>query len=61
MVYEQAPYQDCTEEHYVEFAKKMPEDIDWTSLKDYEQEDNTIGNQTLACTADSCEVVDIGR
>ena len=61
MVYEQAPYQDCTEEHYLEFAKKMPEHIDWTNLKDYEQEDNTVGNQTLACTADSCEIVDIGR
>jgi len=60
MVYEQAPYQDCTEEHYKEFLAKMPEFIDWSKLADYEQEDNTVGNQTLACTADSCEVVDIG-
>tara|TARA_X000001316_G_C921875_1_gene36495 strand:- start:641 stop:2572 length:1932 start_codon:yes stop_codon:yes gene_type:complete len=59
MVYEQAPYQDCTEEHYKEFLAKMPEFIDWSKLADYEQEDNTVGNQTLACTADSCEVVDI--
>jgi ribonucleoside-diphosphate reductase alpha chain len=60
MVYEQAPYQDCTEEHYKEFLAKMPEFIDWSKLADYEQEDSTVGNQTLACTADSCEVVDIG-
>jgi ribonucleoside-diphosphate reductase alpha chain len=39
----------------------MPQFIDWTKLKDYENEDNTTGNQTLACTADSCEVVDIGK
>lgn len=59
MVYEQAPYQDCTEEHYKEFLAKMPKFIDWSKLTEYEQEDNTVGNQTLACTADSCEVVDI--
>ena len=39
----------------------MPELIDRTKLKDYETEDNTVGNQTLACTADSCEIVDIGK
>jgi ribonucleoside-diphosphate reductase alpha chain len=61
MVYEQAPYQDCSQDTYKEFSKKMPEFIDWTKLKDYETEDNTVGNQTLACTADSCEVVDIGK
>jgi len=59
MVYEQAPYQDCDEAHYKEFLTKMPEFIDWTKLAEYEQEDNTIGNQTLACTADACEIVDI--
>ena len=61
MVYEQAPYQDCSQDTYKEFSKKMPEFIDWTKLKDYETEDNTVGNQTLACTADSCEIVDIGK
>ena len=59
MVYEQAPYQDCTEEHYKEFLTKMPEFIDWSKLAEYEKEDNTVSNQTLACTADSCEMVDI--
>ena len=38
---------------------KMPKKVDWTKLAEYEQEDNTIGNQTLACTADACEIVDI--
>jgi len=58
-VYEQAPYQDCDEKTYNEYVKKMPLDIDWTKLADYEQEDNTVSMQTLACTADSCEIVDI--
>ena len=44
---------------YNEYVKKMPLDIDWTKLADYEQEDNTVSMQTLACTADSCEIVDI--
>ena len=37
----------------------MPEKIDWSKLSEYEQEDNTLGTQTLACTGDVCEVVDI--
>ena len=59
MVYEQAPYQDCNKGEYEEFLAKMPQFIDWDKLTEYEQEDNTIGNQTLACTADSCEIVDM--
>ena len=58
-VYEQAPYQDCTEAHYAECAEKMPLHIDWKILSDYEKEDNTVSMQTMACTADSCEIVDI--
>ena len=37
----------------------MPTDIDWTKLSDYEKEDNTSGMQTMACTGDVCEMVDI--
>lgn len=57
--YAQAPYQDCNEETYKEALSKMPESIDWTKLASYEVEDNTAGSQTLACSGDSCEVVDI--
>jgi len=28
-------------------------------LSDYEKEDNTSGSQTLACSGDSCEIVDL--
>ena len=57
--YQQAPYQDCDKEEYEELLVKMPESIDWSKLSEYEQEDNTIAMQTMACTGDVCEVVDI--
>jgi len=28
-------------------------------LCDYEKEDNTVAMQTLACTGDTCEIVDL--
>jgi ribonucleoside-diphosphate reductase alpha chain len=52
--YPQAPYQDITEEQYNEFLERMPKDIDWSKF--VEEEDNTIGQQTLACSAGSCEI-----
>ena len=57
--YQQAPYQDCNEEQYQELLDKMPSRIDWSKLSEYEQEDNTAAMQTLACSGDSCEIVDI--
>jgi len=57
--YQQAPYQDCTKEQYEELLEQMPERIDWTKLSEYEQEDNTAAMQTLACSGDSCEIVDL--
>ena len=57
--YQQAPYQDCDEETYQEMLDKMPKRIDWSKLSEYENEDNTSGSQTLACSGDSCEIVDL--
>jgi len=57
--YAQAPYQDCDKATYKEAAAKMPKKIDWAKLSEYEMEDNTAGSQTLACSGDSCEVVDL--
>ena len=57
--YQQAPYQDCTKEEYEALLSSMPERIDWEKLSEYEQEDNTAAMQTLACSGDSCEIVDI--
>ncbi len=58
--YRQAPYQDCSEEEYKKALEKMPKEINWKDLSFYEAEDTTTGLQTLACSADGCEVVDIG-
>jgi len=59
-VYQQAPYQDCTEDEYNAMLVKSPENIDWNRLMDYEKEDTTSGSQTFACSGDTCEIVDIG-
>ncbi len=52
--YVQAPYQDATKEQYEALRKITPKQIDWTSF--IEEDDNTEGSQTLACTGGSCEI-----
>ena len=59
--YRQAPYQEITEDEYVDWCSKMPEDIDWTKLQLYESEDTTSGSQELACSGGVCEIVEIGK
>ena len=57
--YQQAPYQECDATKYREVLECMPDKIDWGLLSEYELEDTTTGMQTLACSGDSCEIVDI--
>ena len=57
--YQQAPYQEVGKSDYEMLLSCMPEGIDWSKLSEYEQEDNTAGSQTLACSGDSCEIVDL--
>ena len=57
--YQQAPYQECGKSDYKELLSLMPKNIDWSELSDYEKEDNTSGSQTMACSGDSCEIVDL--
>ena len=57
--YQQAPYQDVGKSDYKELLSLMPKSIDWAKLSEYEAEDNTAGSQTLACSGDSCEIVDL--
>lgn len=57
--YQQAPYQACTEEEYQAMYDASPKMLDWSLLPNYEAEDNTSGMQTMACSADSCEIVDL--
>ena len=55
-VYQQAPYTDINQQQYKEMLMTMPTDIDWTGLATYEQEDNTIASQELACVGGVCEI-----
>ena len=70
--YQQAPYQECSKDKpvyglddkivlhsYESLLQLMPTEIDWDKLTDYEQEDNTAGMQTMACSGDVCEIVDL--
>jgi len=59
-VYQQAPYQECTKDEYNDMLSRMNTRINWSKLRDYEVSDTTSGSQTMACSGDSCEVVDIG-
>lgn len=57
--YQQAPYQDCSEEEYLALQDASPTVIDWPAFAEYEQEDNTASMQTLACSSGVCEIVDL--
>jgi ribonucleoside-triphosphate reductase (thioredoxin) len=57
--YQQAPYQDIDADTYKEWAAKMPKNVNWSLLQEFEKEDTTSGGRELACTAGVCEIVDI--
>lgn len=52
--YRQAPFEEITEEQYMEFPK-VP-NVDWGKLKHYEKHDTTTASHELACTAGACEL-----
>ena len=56
----QAPYEECTEEQYLELKAKMPTEVDWARLEDYEKEDTTQQAKEFACTGNKCELTDLG-
>ena len=55
--YKQAPYQEIFEDEYKEWLKKTNENVDWSSLSDYEKEDMTENTKELACVAGACEIL----
>ena len=57
--YQQAPYEDCTKKEYTELNKKMPKNVDWGLISEYELTDTTKSMKTLACTGSVCEMVDL--
>jgi ribonucleoside-triphosphate reductase (thioredoxin) len=54
--YKQAPYQDIQKEEFELLLNKMPKEVDWSKLAEYEKTDMTIGAQELACVAGGCEI-----
>ena len=54
--YKQAPYQDIQKEEYEILLEKMPKNVEWSKLAEYEKTDMTIGAQELACAAGFCEI-----
>ena len=55
--YQQAPYQDLTREEFEKWLAEHPEpQVNWADLAQYENTDNTVGAQTLACVAGACEL-----
>jgi ribonucleoside-triphosphate reductase (thioredoxin) len=51
--YEQAPYEEITEEQYNELVKAIPTKVDWDIT---EHTDVTESSQTLACVGNACEL-----
>ena len=55
--YRQAPYQDIDESTYEDLLGKMPSEVSWGLLKNYELSDTTTASQELNCTAGGCEIL----
>ena len=55
--YQQAPYQEITEDEYKEWMNKTVHEIDWDLITEYEKEDMTENTKELACTAGACEIL----
>lgn len=56
-IYKQAPFMEIDKKEYGELNKTMPTHLDWTELGQYENTDQTVGSQTMACTSGSCEII----
>lgn len=52
-IYEQAPYEEITEEHYLALVQSFPKELDFNIT---EVEDTTTASHELACTGGACEL-----
>ena len=60
-VYAQAPYQAVSQKEFDAMAARMPADIDWAAVAAFEKDDAAVNHREYACTAGSCEIVDITK
>jgi ribonucleoside-triphosphate reductase (thioredoxin) len=54
--YENAPYEEISEEKYQELLAAFPGEINWSRLVDFEKGDNTVGSQEIACSGGQCDL-----
>jgi len=59
--YRQAPYQSVSKEEHDKLLAAMPKNVDWSKLGQFEIEDNTQMEKTMACNGDSCEMSDLSK
>lgn len=58
-VYTQLPYETISEDVYETMAAKMPKNIDWGKLAEYEGGVDTVtATREFACIGNTCEIVD---
>lgn len=52
--YQQAPFEEVTEQGYAEAMANMPLSIDFSNLAEYERENTTVTGQEMACVGGVC-------
>lgn len=57
--YKQAPYEEIERADYDALKAKMPVNVDWSKLNQYESDDSSINHKEYACTGDKCDLVGI--
>jgi ribonucleoside-diphosphate reductase alpha chain len=55
--YKQAPFEACSQTEYEELLARMPKDVDWKLLQNYEKDDTSVNHREVACSGDKCEIV----
>lgn len=53
--YKMAPFEEITEDKYNKLVEKFQK-IDYSQLSQFEEDDNTDGAKTFACTGDKCTI-----
>lgn len=53
-IYPQAPYEEITKEEYEGLMKYFPKEINFSLLKEFEEEDSTTGASEVSCHGSQC-------
>jgi hypothetical protein len=55
-IYQQAPYEEITEEEHLRLVSQMPVNINWLDLAEYDSEETLVMHKEYACTGNECEL-----